>query len=337
MNINHRYTLGMIGLGHVYEAQAEALKHVPSLSIVALCDEDVSKRPHGHSLYFYSRPEEVLGDEGVDAVVVSVSNARHFAVARMCILARKHVLLEKPATETLAELIALYELADKCGVRLVVAFHASFALELKWYLESYSPNMDGTFGPLTAFKCGFYDPLISWAGESPHAAAIGGSWTNNGINALSVIDRIVSDLRIVDSRFTCPPGFTSSEIQATVDFRFPLQRVKGSGFGSIDTNWAIGRPDKHTTLFFMLSGNVITVNHSRQVLFHEAPDGTVKEVASFAGTLPRLVSDYIGVFTDFVSHLDRGTDNREIALRVHRYLYEARTKYNSIPHSPRLD
>src|SRR5437667_10695610 len=61
--------------------------------------------------------------QGVDAVCVATPDDRHFDIARDCLAAGKHVLIEKPSVLRLQELDELDALARKNGVLAKVVYH----------------------------------------------------------------------------------------------------------------------------------------------------------------------------------------------------------------------
>ncbi len=66
----------------------------------------------------------LAAEPGVAAVSVASPTSTHFAVARDALLAGRHVLLEKPPTTTLGELLDLQRIAEDQKVVLVTSFHA---------------------------------------------------------------------------------------------------------------------------------------------------------------------------------------------------------------------
>lgn len=64
-----------------------------------------------------------LSRSDVHAVCVATPDDRHFAAARAALLARKHVLIEKPSVLSLAELDELQSLAEANGVLAKVVYH----------------------------------------------------------------------------------------------------------------------------------------------------------------------------------------------------------------------
>src|SRR5215212_3912690 len=66
--------------------------------------------------------DEVLRDEDIELVVVATPNESHFDLASRALLAGKHVVVEKPFTNTSSEAKELTELASGQN-RLVSAHH----------------------------------------------------------------------------------------------------------------------------------------------------------------------------------------------------------------------
>lgn len=66
--------------------------------------------------------EEILADNAVDLVVVNTPNKTHYEYTKQALLAKKHVVCEKPFTVTVAEAEELIQLSGKQGVQLSV-FH----------------------------------------------------------------------------------------------------------------------------------------------------------------------------------------------------------------------
>ncbi|GAC1659968.1 MAG: oxidoreductase [Acidobacteriaceae bacterium] len=66
--------------------------------------------------------EEVLAEPGLELVVISTPNETHFAMAKQCLQAGKHVVIDKPFAATSEEAAELRSLAKSKGV-VVVPFH----------------------------------------------------------------------------------------------------------------------------------------------------------------------------------------------------------------------
>ncbi|KAI0048101.1 NAD(P)-binding protein [Auriscalpium vulgare] len=78
------------------------------------------------SIQGYGSYAEVYADPNVDAVYIGTPHTFHYVNAVDAIKAKKHVLVEKPATTNLAELHALLALAKEHGVFLMEAMWTRF-------------------------------------------------------------------------------------------------------------------------------------------------------------------------------------------------------------------
>ena len=105
----------------------------PSAELVAICDADAARLAAAASAYgvarSYTSCAEMLERERPDGVVIATPHATHFALARQCLQAGAHVMLEKPMTLRAADARALTELARQRGRELSIG-----------YTHTYSPH-----------------------------------------------------------------------------------------------------------------------------------------------------------------------------------------------------
>jgi UDP-2-acetamido-3-amino-2,3-dideoxy-glucuronate N-acetyltransferase len=89
-----------------------------------VCDLDPAKLAQNEALYPGLRTTQdlgqVIGGEGIDAVVIASPAPMHFDMARRALEAGKHVYVEKPMTLSAAEAEQLVTLADKMDRKLMV-------------------------------------------------------------------------------------------------------------------------------------------------------------------------------------------------------------------------
>ena len=129
---NARLQLALIGVGGRGRVPLNALQHE---QIVAFCDVDFAraresaateKKPKdtkevlarfSQATWFhdYRVMFERMSDQ-IDAVVISVPDHMHFAIAMTALKHRKHVFVEKPLCRCITEVRALHAAAKKAGV-----------------------------------------------------------------------------------------------------------------------------------------------------------------------------------------------------------------------------
>lgn len=76
-------------------------------------------------------PDEIIDDPLVDIVVIATSNDVHFSLTKQALNAGKHVVVEKPFTNTTAEADELIALAKQKGRILTVHHNARFHSDFK--------------------------------------------------------------------------------------------------------------------------------------------------------------------------------------------------------------
>ena len=106
--------VGVAGLGHWGPNLARNFADIAELAW--LCDSDPAKQEVAAryaQARFTSSFEEMLGDAGLDAVVVATPVPTHFELARKALEAGKHVLVEKPPAMKTHEMDELVALADE--------------------------------------------------------------------------------------------------------------------------------------------------------------------------------------------------------------------------------
>jgi len=111
----------VIGVGYLGNFHAQKYTQLPGVELYAVVDSDgaraadIAGRYRCRALTDY---RAVLG--AVDLVSIVVPPARHFDIARACLAAGVHALVEKPLTETVDEAEELIRLAEAGGLVLQV-------------------------------------------------------------------------------------------------------------------------------------------------------------------------------------------------------------------------
>jgi len=111
----------VIGVGYLGRFHSQKYQQLPQATLVAVCDSNpatAEKVAHELGVRASSDYQSLLPE--IDAVSIVVPTQQHFDVARHCLAAGKHVLLEKPMTTTVAEARELVEVARKQHVVLQV-------------------------------------------------------------------------------------------------------------------------------------------------------------------------------------------------------------------------
>ena len=106
---------------------APAINRAQGAELVAVCSRDQGRgeafaQKHGAKTA-YTAIEDVLSDSRVDAVYITSPNHLHAPYTRMAAKAGKHVLVEKPLSLNVAEVVAMVQVCRDRGVKLGVGLH----------------------------------------------------------------------------------------------------------------------------------------------------------------------------------------------------------------------
>jgi predicted dehydrogenase len=112
--------VAVIGIGHLGKEHARIYKSLPSVELVALCDQDETKKERAEALGvpLLSDYRQLIGK--VDAVSIATPTFTHYAIAKEFLKAKIHTLIEKPICLKLEEADELIELAraNQCALQV---------------------------------------------------------------------------------------------------------------------------------------------------------------------------------------------------------------------------
>ncbi len=114
----------LMGLGRVARSHLEGMREIPEeMEIAALVSRDRDKAENFSREYqvprIYASLEEALKDGDIEAVDICLPNHLHADAAILCAHAGKHILVEKPMANTVADCERMIAAADKAGVVLM--------------------------------------------------------------------------------------------------------------------------------------------------------------------------------------------------------------------------
>ncbi len=307
------YKLGIIGFGTIGALYQQSLKALSQLfAVTAICDLNLT---HTSSDDHYRDYRQMLRQANLDCVVISTPMDTHISIARDCLEAGKHVLLEKPAALEPEQIQALYLLAEEKNLVFHVGLHAAFGLDILWYLEHQQALGAGwQIDRAAKIRCLFADPYMHNGAIDPHKLHLGGSYVDSGINALSVCARLLpgETFRICDHR---------TKQSAWAVYHSVTELVCRDKAITVETAWDLGRSHKSTLLEFPEIIGQLLLDHTAQQVVRIFPDGS-REILFQGNPENRLPSQYVGVFREFAALLQGGVPihSRQQILHIHALL-----------------
>ena len=112
--------IGLIGAGDIADLHAEAINGLAGAELIGLWNRTAEKgeaKAKKFGCNTYASVDELLEDLKIDAVFVLTNMETHCEYTIQAAEAGKHILVEKPAASTIAELERMQEAIDKAGVK----------------------------------------------------------------------------------------------------------------------------------------------------------------------------------------------------------------------------
>ncbi len=119
----------MFGCGVWGSNHARVYSELPNTKLLAVVDTDEKRAreiAQKHHTEWHSDPMVVLENPDIQVVNICTPTVTHYDLAMTAIMAGKHVLVEKPMTDTTEQARSLIEAAEKKGVKLTVGFVERF-------------------------------------------------------------------------------------------------------------------------------------------------------------------------------------------------------------------
>ncbi|HEV8407695.1 MAG TPA: Gfo/Idh/MocA family oxidoreductase, partial [Sphingomicrobium sp.] len=188
-------------------------QHVPSIvanprfELVA----SSSRSGHGVEKKFGDWRELIRSVEGLEAAAITTPPGPRYTIARECILAGLHCLLEKPPTAGLAEIADLASLAEAKGVSLFTTWHAQHHSTVEAAAKALAGKRISSMQILWHEDVDKWHPGQQWIWE-----AGGFGVFDPGINAFSIATRIFPGTLLVQSADLCVPENAQTPIAADV-------------------------------------------------------------------------------------------------------------------------
>jgi predicted dehydrogenase len=119
----------IVGTGFIGPAHLEALRRLPNVEVVALCEVNIELAREKAELLGIPNAytfEEMLKNPEIDVAHICTPNFLHFSQSKAVLLAGKHVVCEKPLATKIEEAEVLVALAKEKGLVNAVHFNLRY-------------------------------------------------------------------------------------------------------------------------------------------------------------------------------------------------------------------
>jgi predicted dehydrogenase len=193
--------VAVLGIGWWSDVLADAAKRSGALDIAACFTRSDEKRAAFAAKYgcrAAASYEEILADPAIAAIINTTPNGVHLETTRMAAAAGKHVFLDKPIANTVAEGREIARICEAAGVVLALGYQRRRESHFRWIKAEIDA---GRFGRLVQAECnisrdrlGKID-LSSWRYQA--AGMPGGVMLQIGIHYVDVFEMLLGPVRRV--------------------------------------------------------------------------------------------------------------------------------------------
>ena len=196
--------VGCIGMGWWSDVLADAMKRSNQFEIAACYTRSDEKR-EAFARKYGCKPaasyDGILNDRSIAAVINTTPNNVHLETTRAAARAGKHVFLDKPIANTIADARALTEACRKARVVLALGYQRRKESHFRWIRKQID---DGVFGRLvnaeaniSRDRLGQFD-LNSWRYTAEGMP--GGVMLQIGIHYTDILEYLMGPIKAVNGR-----------------------------------------------------------------------------------------------------------------------------------------
>src|SRR5262249_8718754 len=280
-----------IGMGWWSDVLADAVVRSGKLEIAACFTRSEAKRRVFAEKYrcrAAASYEEILGDPDIEAIINTTPNAVHLETTRAAAGAGKHVFLDKPIANTVAQARAITEACRKAGVVLALGYQRRRERQFRWIRQQID---DGALGRLvnaeaniSRDRLGKID-LESWRYTA--AGMPGGVMLQIGIHYTDVLEYLMGPVRAVSGRSVrlVLPGDNPDVASMILEHENGAQSTLNASYASASEFYLMNIYGKDATVFYDQHGGMRMLRRgsgaATQIPF--SPNDTfVEELEEFA-------------------------------------------------------
>jgi predicted dehydrogenase/nucleoside-diphosphate-sugar epimerase len=197
-----RFRTGMVGAGHICEFHVAAVKALPNVELVGICDIDPAKAEETaakrHARAFESL--EALVDAGANVMHVLTPPSGHADVAIEALERGCHVLVEKPLATSVDDARRIGETAEARGLVASVDHSLLFDPQVVRLLEHVRAGAIGDVVGVDIFRSSEYPPYEGGP-LPPHLRDPAYPWRDVAVHCLYLVQNLLGAIEDVDAEW----------------------------------------------------------------------------------------------------------------------------------------
>lgn len=261
MDPMNKLRVAVIGTGFWGKNQARVFSQLSQTKLMCVCDANLTAANSVGSQFnveYTTNLDRVLSRSDIDALTICTPTTTHKDIATRALAAGKHVLVEKPMTNTAAESEELLSLANEKGLRIMPGHIERFNPAVTYLKSLVDQGTLGTIMLLLARRVGRWPERIGDVGV--------------------VRDTAIHDIDlaryIFDDEVNAVYAQTGSMRHSKEDYAEIMLQFSKGGTAFIDANWLT--PHKTRTLVVTGSEATAELDYITQQISIENSEKTVK-------------------------------------------------------------
>jgi predicted dehydrogenase len=245
-----------LGMGWWSDVLADALQRSGEMTIASCFSRSEIKRNAFAAKYHCAAArsyEEILADRSIEAVINTTPNGTHLETTRAAAAAGKHVFLDKPIANTIADARAITEACRKAKVVLALGYQRRRESHFRFVKKEIE---EGRFGKLvnaesniSRDRLGKID-LSSWRYQA--AGMPGGVMLQIGIHYTDVLEYLLGPVKAVSGRFVrlVLPGDNPDVASLILEHENGAQSTLNASYASASEHYLMNVYGKESTAFY---------------------------------------------------------------------------------------
>jgi predicted dehydrogenase len=326
--------IGIIGCGKIAQ-----VRHIPeyvdnkNAELAGFFDlnleraADLAKEYGGKS---YGSYQELLADEGINAVSVCTANHAHAEITIAALKAGKHVLCEKPMATTLEDCEAMVAAAKESGKFLMLGHNQRL---VETHVKAKEMLDSGLIGDIVSFRTTFghggpetwsIDPGKDvWFFNKSKAAM--GAMADLGIHKTDLIHFLTGQLVVETTArlSTIDKRYANGELIEVDDNAICIYKLSNSAVGTMTASWTFYGSEDNSTILYGTKGIMRIFDdpaYSIKVITHTGEE-KLYQVDQIQTNDNQTKSGVIDAFMDCLVENKQPEISGEVALKTMRVIF----------------
>lgn len=279
--------IAIVGLGHAFKKQYNALKKIKEFKGIELCDNNKEK------ISKYLCKDNYLNLES-NQVIIATSPKLHLDMIKNLTNQNKKIIIEKPIVISRKELTYLERNINK--EKYYNSLHFSFGLEIDYFINNINLKPKKIYAYIS-------DNYVSNNKIKDKALSLCGSYLDEVINPLSAIGRMFGyNIKYIST--------TKKKYKDDIYDYYSLSHFKTDNIPiTIEVLWNNLPSQKYIDLYY--ENKIIRLDSMNQSVID-----LTNNIVLFKATGDRMTNHYIGVFNDYL----KNKSNYDISIKLHKEL-----------------